>query len=185
MAIEILDRQKRLRIDRRSARRLVERALLDHARAGADVSIVFADDGFVRALNARYRATDRPTDVLSFPMPGGDTAGRPSEADGPEPVLGDVVISTDRAAAQARRFRRTEDREILKLVSHGVLHLLGHDHEKTRDRAAMRKLENRYVREAAAVASAAQARRGGRGRGSAVGLCGGKAGPRRARGDGA
>jgi probable rRNA maturation factor len=150
MAIEIIDRQKRIRIDRRSTRRLVERALLDHARGGADVSIVFADDEFVRALNASYRGKDRPTDVLAFPMPGGGAAGRAPEVDGPEPMLGDVVISTDRAAAQARRFRRTEGREILKLVSHGVLHLLGHDHEKTADRAAMRKLENRYVREAAA-----------------------------------
>jgi len=150
MAIEIIDRQTRIRIDRRSARRLVERALLDHAREGADVSIVFADDEFVRALNARYRGKDRPTDVLAFPMPGEGPAARVAGADGPEPILGDVVISTDRAAAQARRFRRTEGREILKLVSHGVLHLLGHDHVKTTYRAAMRKLENSYVREAAA-----------------------------------
>lgn len=172
MAIEISDRQKRTSIDRKSTRRLVERVLSDHARRDSDVSIVFADDEFVRALNLGYRGKDRPTDVLAFPMPGeGATQGEALD-DHPETILGDVVISTDRAAAQARRFRRTEGREILKLVAHGVLHLLGHDHATRGERSAMSSLENRYVRGALARAPEAptsagnrrKARPGGRGR---------------------
>jgi probable rRNA maturation factor len=161
MATKIIDRQKRIAIDRRLVRRLVKRILEDHDRTGADLTIVFAPDDLVRELNLSYRMIDRPTDVLAFAMeegdapgdaPGdasGDTAGAASGADPeePEPILGDVIVSTDRAAVQARRYRRTAEHEVAKLVAHGVLHLLGHDHEKAADLAAMRKLENRYVRE--------------------------------------
>ncbi len=61
-------------------------------------------------------------------------------------MLGDVIVSTDRAIAQAQRYGRTPEREILTLVAHGVLHLLGHDHESSRERTKMRNLENRYLR---------------------------------------
>ena len=99
----------------------------------------------MRELNLSYRMIDRPTDVLAFVMEDGGAPGEdPEEL---EAILGDVVVSTDRAAVQARRYRRTAEHEVAKLVAHGVLHLLGHDHEKVADLACMRKLENRYVRE--------------------------------------
>ncbi len=153
MATKIIDRQKRIAIDRRLVRRLVKRILEDHDRTGADLTIVFAPDDLVRELNLSYRMIDRPTDVLAFAMEEGDASGHaPGDAPGEDPeeleaVLGDVVVSTDRAAVQARRYRRTAEHEVAKLVAHGVLHLLGHDHEKAADLAAMRKVENRYVRE--------------------------------------
>lgn len=151
MAIKIVDRQKRTRIDKRLVRRLVERLLSDHGRRGADTTIVFADDGFIRGYNLEFRASDRPTDVLAFEMTDGGAAGDAGANDAPsgelETILGDVIISTDRAAVQARRYKRTLEREIAKLVSHGVLHLLGYDHEEPGERTEMRKLENRYVRE--------------------------------------
>jgi probable rRNA maturation factor len=150
MATDIIDKQKTIRIDRRSVRRLVRRILADHGSGDSDLSIVFAGDGFVRELNLVYRKIDRPTDVLAFAMR--DVVG-PAEAnlvEGPESVLGDVVISVDRAKVQARRFRRTVEHELLKLVAHGVLHLLGHDHERASERREMRRLENRYAREALA-----------------------------------
>ena len=152
MAIRIVDRQKRTRIDKRLVRRLVERLLSDHGRKGADTTIVFADDGFIRRYNLEFRDSDRPTDVLAFEM--ADSAGAAGDAGASEAspgeletILGDVIVSTDRAAVQARRYKRTLGREIAKLVSHGVLHLLGYDHEEPDERAEMRKLENRYVRE--------------------------------------
>lgn len=148
MATDIIDRQKTIRIDRRSVRRLVERILVDHSHGGSDLSIVFAGDEFVHALNLAYRKADRPTDVLAFAMRDVVGPGERGVVEGPESVLGDVVISTDRAAVQARRFRRTVGHEILKLVAHGVLHLLGYDHARAADRRAMRKLENRYARHA-------------------------------------
>lgn len=150
MATDIIDKQKTIRIDRRSVRRLVKRILADHSCRDSDLSIVFASDKFVRALNLAYRKTDRPTDVLAFAMRDAVAPGEAALVGGPESVLGDVVVSVDRAAVQARRFRRTVEHEILKLVAHGVLHLLGHDHERADERREMRRLENRYAREAIA-----------------------------------
>ena len=149
MATKIIDKQKRIAIDRRLVRRLVKRILEEHDRTGADLTIVFAPDDLVRELNLSYRMIDRPTDVLAFVMEeGGDPGDAPGEDPGElEAILGDVVVSTDRVAVQARRYRRTSEHEVAKLVAHGVLHLLGHDHERAADLAAMRKLENRYVRE--------------------------------------
>jgi probable rRNA maturation factor len=108
-----------------------------------------ASDKLLRELNNAYRGLDAPTDVLSFGAPRARAGGRGRrDADGPEVVLGDVVISTDRAAAQAEARGVPFDREMLKLVAHGVLHLLGYDHENPKERRGMALLENRYVREA-------------------------------------
>ncbi|MFH1502308.1 MAG: rRNA maturation RNase YbeY [Candidatus Eisenbacteria bacterium] len=139
MAVSILVRG-RARVDRRAVRRLADAVLRDHAQEASDVSIVFTTDGVIRGLNREYRNADRPTDVLAF---SGDPSAGAADA---ETVLGDVVISVDRAAVQARRFRRSFDREILKLTAHGLLHLLGRDHERPGERTVMRRLENRYVR---------------------------------------
>jgi probable rRNA maturation factor len=148
MATDIIDKQKTIKIDRRAVRRLVKRILAEHSRDDCDLSVVFADDAFVRELNLAYRKVDRATDVLAFAMRDVVPIAEWKAIDGPENVLGDVVISVDRARVQARRYRRTVDHEILKLVAHGVLHLLGFDHERTEDRREMRRLENRYARAA-------------------------------------
>lgn len=149
MPIEIVNKQRTAAVDRRAIRRLAERILDDHGRGDADVTVVTASDRFLRRLNSAYRGLDAPTDVLSFaaPRPRAGGRGRRS-ADVPETVLGDVVISTDRAAAQAEARGVTFDREMLKLAAHGLLHLLGYDHEDSRARRSMARLENRYVREA-------------------------------------
>jgi probable rRNA maturation factor len=143
MAVRIIDRQEKTRIDRRAVRGLVLRILADRS-PGADVAVLFVDDASIRALNHRYRGIDRPTDVLAFAM----LEARGGEPAGGETDLGDVVVSVDRAAVQARRYKRSFEREILKLVAHGVLHLLGYEHERSGELRKMRLLENRYVREA-------------------------------------
>jgi probable rRNA maturation factor len=146
MALRIENRQRALKLDTPAIRRLVGLVLADHDCTGCDLTVVFARDPFVKELNASYRDVDRATDVLAFAM----RDGKPPDAEGDpedlERVLGDVVISVDRAIVQARRYRKTPEREILKLVAHGVLHLLGHEHENTRERTRMRGLENRYLR---------------------------------------
>lgn len=148
MSIEIINRQRTAAVDRRAIRWLAARILEDHGRSDVDVTIVTATDRFVRNLNSAYRDIDSPTDVLSFGAPRSRAAGRGRRgAEGPEVVLGDVVISTDRAAAQAEARGVTFDREMLKLVAHGVLHLLGHDHKDPGARRSMARLENRYIRE--------------------------------------
>jgi probable rRNA maturation factor len=93
---------------------------------------VLAGDRAVRALNARYRGKDRPTDVLSFP--GGASEGE----------LGDIVISVETAARNARALGRTLPQELDVLALHGFLHVLGYDHET--DDGTMDRLERRLRR---------------------------------------
>jgi probable rRNA maturation factor len=76
----------------------------------------------MRRLNARYRGIDRPTDVLSFPMREGRTADE-------QALLGDIVICVPKAAAQAKEYHVRFYDELLRLLIHGLLHLLGYDHE--------------------------------------------------------
>jgi probable rRNA maturation factor len=146
MALRIQNRQRALKLDTPHIRRLVGLILDDHQAAGSDLTVVFARDAFVKELNSAYRDTDEATDVLAFAMRDVELPGVEADPDELECVLGDVIISVDRAAAQARRYRRTPEREILTLVAHGVLHLLGHDHGSTRERTKMRNLENGYIR---------------------------------------
>ena len=86
----------------------------------AEVSVTFTDDPKIHELNREYRDVDRPTDVLSFPMY--------SEED-EDAVLGDIVISLERAQAQSLEYGHSFEREVAFLCVHSVLHLLGYDHE--------------------------------------------------------
>lgn len=104
-------------------------------------------DRKMRDLNRRFRGIDRVTDVLSFPADSDDPAetGPPAGGAGGGPRwLGDIVIATGRAARQARAAGLTESEERRRLALHGLLHLLGYDHE--RDDGRMRRLERRLQR---------------------------------------
>ena len=111
-------------------RRVLEEASARLRLRRASVTVRFAGDRSVRRLNRAYRGVDRATDVLSFPMGGGP---------GGLLHLGDVIISRDRAAAQARASGLSLTREVEELVLHGLLHLLGYDHEA--DQGEMDALE--------------------------------------------
>jgi probable rRNA maturation factor len=121
------------------------------ARADAEVSVLYVDDAEMRDLNERYRGISRPTDVLAFPMneDRGPDSRTPS-AVGPS-LLGDVVISLETAKRQAEEIGHSWRHEIAVLLAHGVLHLLGHDHEGPSRNAAkaraMRSAEARCLRE--------------------------------------
>ena len=105
--------------------------------AGAsELSVVFSDDVRVRALNAGWRGKDRPTNVLSFPA--ADT-GRSGAA--LPPMLGDIVLAFETVAAEARLEGKPLEHHISHLVLHGLLHLLGHDHEETAEAEDMEALE--------------------------------------------
>jgi probable rRNA maturation factor len=84
-----------------------------------EISITFTDNENIRTLNNEFRNIDRETDVLSFPM----------DDDGEEVVLGDVVISLEKAKEQAEEYGHSLEREISFLCVHSCLHLLGYDHE--------------------------------------------------------
>jgi len=115
---------------------LAQRILNEHGISGAELSILIAGDRKLRRLNRQYRNSDRPTDVLAFPQ---DTPyGRP----GAYKMLGDVVVSADRAVFQARAAHTPVRDELMLLVAHGVLHLLGYDHNNGEDAATMRAAQH-------------------------------------------
>src|SRR5919197_4550567 len=109
---------------------------------GAELSILLVRDAAIRRLNRTWRDEARATDVLSFP------AGEPLKgAPGPRP-LGDVVISVDTARRAARQDRRAIHQEVDRYLAHGLLHLLGYDHEKSpREAKRMLALEQSLLEE--------------------------------------
>lgn len=109
----------------------------------AEVSVTFTDDEGIRELNKKFRGIDRPTDVLSFPLL--DYEGESDEPffDELSCNLGDIVISLERAMAQANEFGHSFEREVAFLTAHSMLHLLGYDHEiSEEDDADMRRRQN-------------------------------------------
>jgi probable rRNA maturation factor len=105
----------------------------------AEVSIVLGDDALVRRLNAAYRGQDKATNVLSFP---GDDETGPQSA---PRLLGDIVLAYETVAREAREQGKTMPDHAAHLCVHGLLHLLGHDHEDDGDAAAMEALETAIV----------------------------------------
>jgi probable rRNA maturation factor len=108
----------------------------------AEVSVKFATDAEVHALNAAYRDKDKPTNVLSFPMFEADLLPQLATADGGEALLGDIVLAHGVCAAQAAEKGISIEAHATHLVVHGTLHLLGYQHEAREDEAeAMEELE--------------------------------------------
>jgi probable rRNA maturation factor len=116
------------------ARRFLNRALALAGGRGRELSLVFCGDERMRTLNRRYRGKDRTTDVLSFPPGSGGERG----------FLGDLVVSAPEARRQARAAALPLPAVMEKLLLHGLLHLLGHDHET--DDGEMDALEARLRR---------------------------------------
>lgn len=109
--------------------------------APVELSLVLADDATVQALNRDYRGKDRPTNVLSFPAWAGDDLSIPGE-----PVaLGDVVLALETVLAEAAAHGKPPADHLAHLTVHGVLHLLGHDHEAEAEAAEMEALEVRIL----------------------------------------
>jgi probable rRNA maturation factor len=127
LELVLLNRQRRQRIDRRRLFRVLQGAASALSVSG-ELALVFAGDRALRRLNRDYRGKDAATDVLSFP--GSRETG-----------LGDVVISVETAARNARRLGRTTPQELDVLALHGFLHVLGYDHET--DDGTMDRLERR------------------------------------------
>lgn len=111
---------------------------------GEEVSVVLCDDDYIRQLNLAYRGKDSPTDVLSFALNEGEE--NPITNGPQENLLGDIIISLDRAVSQAEEYGHSLEREIAFLTLHGMLHLLGYDHEEEEDRREMRAEEEHILR---------------------------------------
>ncbi|HKR59842.1 MAG TPA: rRNA maturation RNase YbeY [Pyrinomonadaceae bacterium] len=131
--IEVVNRQRKLRIDPQRWQAFSEKAVAAIVKKPCDATIAFVSDRQIQDLNKRFRGIDKATDVLSFPA--GEEVGATSVN------LGDIAISLERAAIQAKENRLTRDQEIAQLILHGLLHLCGYDHET--DTGQMNRLELR------------------------------------------
>jgi len=118
-------------------------ALANHpacARArGAEAAVALASDAFIRRLNAAYRGKDAPTNVLSFPFQA------PPGADREDRYLGDLILASETIDREARERGIPTLHHIQHLVVHGLLHLLGHDHESDAEAEAMERLESEIL----------------------------------------
>jgi probable rRNA maturation factor len=105
----------------------------------AELSILFVGDARIRALNRQYLQRDKPTNVLAFPM-------REGEASGFQPnLLGDLVISVETAKRQSSQFGLNEMSMVTLLMIHGILHLIGYDHERSKKEARQMALKQKQL----------------------------------------
>src|SRR5215471_909025 len=130
---ELINRQRRHKINAKRWRDFTERALEAVGRPDRSVTIVFVGNAAIKKLNQEFRGQNYPTDVLSFP-----TAAENFESED-ESKLGGVVISLERAKAQGRENGLSFTNEVQQLILHGLLHLCGYDHET--DHGEMNRLE--------------------------------------------
>lgn len=137
MTIAIANRQRLAPLDRKSLRGLCRRLLLEH-EVQADLSLSYVDNAEIRALNARYLGRGHVTDVLAFPLL---NRAEPAALR----VLGEVVVSVEKAIAEAERRRIPVAREIALYTAHGVLHLLGYDDHEPAERRRMRRAERQAL----------------------------------------
>ena len=136
MAVTVSGAARRPRLDRRRIARRAQIVLETIGHSASELSVVLVGDAAMRRLNRDYRGKDRPTDVLAFSLLEGAGAGI-SDA------IGDVVISTATAARQARENGLTLRQEVDRLLIHGILHLVGYDHERSAAEARkMRRKES-------------------------------------------
>ena len=129
--VEVVNRQRRLQLDTEAWSSFASKALNAIGKKDSSATIAFVSDKRIRELNRQFRGIDKATDVLSFPAE-------------EESNLGDVAVSVETAANQARENQLTLDHEIGQLILHGLLHLCGYDHET--DNGEMNRLELRLRR---------------------------------------
>jgi len=124
--VEVVNRQRRLNLDTAAWSNFAARVLDVIGKSESSATIAFVSDKRIRGLNRQFRGVDKATDVLSFPAE-------------EKFNLGDVAVSVDTAAVQAKENGLTFDGEIAQLILHGLLHLCGYDHET--DNGEMNRLE--------------------------------------------
>ncbi|HUY11381.1 MAG TPA: rRNA maturation RNase YbeY [Candidatus Dormibacteraeota bacterium] len=125
-------------LDARAIKRCAARLLEAVERPQAALALSFVSDQEIARLNRKHRGKDRPTDVLSFPLD-------PDPSMPGEELLGDIVISVPTARRQAAEYDAPLQREVERLLIHGLLHLLGHDHEERAERDEMIAQERRLA----------------------------------------
>jgi len=133
------NRNKKRKIDLSKINRIAKAALREIGRSGAEVNIVFISNRKIRALNRAYFGIDSSTDVISFPA-GEDEYARGAFKN--KDFLGDIAISSDKAAQNARAYKTAFGEEIALYVIHGILHLAGFRDGTKKERSRMREKED-------------------------------------------
>ena len=124
MKIAIENQQNQQKIRKIRLRKVARRILSVSGCPDAQLSILIVDDALIQEINRDYLGKDRPTNVISFAMQEGEGGGVQPD------LLGDVVISAETAARDAGEAQSTFESELYFLLLHGILHLLGYDHER-------------------------------------------------------
>ena len=139
MPVEITRRGTGKKVPSRALKKIAQAVLAVVGQAQVELSVALIGNAEMQKLNRQYRHKDYPTDVLSFPVEDTLFAGHQ--------LLGDVIISVEKAAEQAQEHGRTRDEELVTLLIHGIVHLLGYDHERSaKDARVMKRLENKIYR---------------------------------------
>ncbi|MBN2323152.1 MAG: rRNA maturation RNase YbeY [Spirochaetes bacterium] len=137
--LQVKEENGTLPASRGKLEKIAEAAFTLTGEAEGDISLVVCDDRFITELNERYRKRNGPTDVLSFPM----REGKPFVASGA--AVGDIVISVDTAGRQAAELGTDLEQEFIVLFVHGLLHLLGYDHQNRAQKRKMDKISKKIV----------------------------------------
>ncbi len=124
-------------VDAAALKRTLRALLAAVDEPDATISLTLVNDAAIREINREHRGKDTPTDVLSFPLE--------PEPFAHERLLGDIVISIDTARRQAADYDAPLQNELYRLSIHGLLHILGHDHEEPAERAVMEAEERRLA----------------------------------------
>lgn len=140
MPVALQSRVRSAGVSAASLRKTAQQLLDAAGCPDAVLSISLVGDAAIRKLNAAYRARDRATDVLSFPL-----HGSAKNRERQPHLLGDVVISVPTARRQAAAYDAPLRRELQRLLIHGILHLLGHDHHRPHERRKMEREERRLA----------------------------------------
>jgi probable rRNA maturation factor len=139
MRISIQNRQKRILLNLKKVRRATQRILTELGLLDAELSLLLVDDARIQDLNRRYLNRDKPTNVLAFPMREGEFSTLHPQ------FLGDLVISVETAKRQSNRFGLDEMEMVILLMIHGVLHLIGYEHEGTKKGAREMALKQKEL----------------------------------------
>lgn len=141
----VLNRQRRVPVRVNDLERFLARLRRALRLAPDSITVCLVTDAEIARWNRAYRGKSKPTDVLSFPSENGEARGGPPKRSGsPSSYLGDIAIAPAVARRNARRFGRTFDDELRILILHGMLHLMGYDHET--DAGQMDRREQRLRR---------------------------------------
>ncbi len=151
MAVVLSSRLRRRWLSLSGVHSLAENIAKAAGAPRSSLSLLLVGDRAMRRLNCRYRRKDHTTDVLAFPMRDSSRVARHASPV-TSSMLGDVVISLPQAARQAKRAGHSIERELAALVTHGVLHLLGYDHERSaREARRMSRRESLVLRKLGAI----------------------------------